>query len=206
MKKLLSILLLLALLCAPVYASAPEQVLSTTHRIAQATFLEGDVCSATAIGPHALLTDTHCELGSDSLGVDGQVTQIKARIRDGRDHTIYIVDMQFKVWAKIAKDASTKGDDIWVCGNPAGLPMLVRRGTYSGSINVSGNPFMILIANLYDINGFFGDSGAAIFNANGEIVDTVSQGLHINAEGDSFRLSVGYGLHFSPEQLQEAAK
>lgn len=206
MKKLFGSLLLLVLLAVPFssYASAPEPVLTTTHRIAQVTFLEGDVCSATAVGPHALLSDTHCELGSDMLGVDGKVAHILKRIRDGRDHTIFIVDLKFDTVAELAADAPTKGDDVWIDGNPAGLPMLVRRGTYAGSINVSQNPFMVVMGNLYDINGFFGDSGAAIFNAKGEVIDTVSQGLNIKAEGDQFRLSVGYGLHFTPKQLHEA--
>ena len=97
MKRFLPTVILLltfapVLSCATKHNPIVAQAHKTTHHIEMETILGGGSCSATSIGPHALLTASHCEAPSDVIAVD-DVKQIIVRvIRDGRDHSIYLLD------------------------------------------------------------------------------------------------------------------
>ena len=101
MKKLLNPLLLLLLLmlpfsCASMPETVPVKQVNTQslahkamHVMAQFAGEDGDLCTAEAIGPHTILTATHCMLTNpDSVKIDGAPVQITQRINDGNDHTI----------------------------------------------------------------------------------------------------------------------
>src|SRR4051812_16886486 len=105
MKKRLAVLLLLLAVLASV---SFHQFRAQAHRVANSQMKSAHmiamlsasgrkqaVCSATAIGPHALLTAEHCiEDEPAMLNVDLSTVnyQIVADNRDNRDHVILIVD------------------------------------------------------------------------------------------------------------------
>lgn len=207
MKKLVLLMLAFAL-SVPAFAHAPAQ-LAATHRIEmQSPVLDPDtgkpqhgICSATAIGPHALLTARHCDMvGMTYLKVDDKTALIKERMWDNADHEIFIVDEKFDVTADFERtDALRKGDDVWMEGNAAGWPQLVRRGVYSGNMMIEGK-----VAELYDYNGFFGDSGSAIFDEHGRIVAVTSVYVSSGNIFGEFKLMGAWPLHFSSEQIKAA--
>jgi hypothetical protein len=199
-----------------VYATAHR----TTHQIAEATIVsEPRSCSATAIAPHALLTASHCELPTNAIAVDGgnNIMEIQGVIRDGYDHTIYEVSGTFKNYAEFSSARQLVGDDIFLFGNPGELSDILRKGYVAKSPVDNASTLQRLFMGpaadqiTYDFNGFFGDSGAAIFNLQGEITGVVSQILtQVNPEQPgrvvSQNLMLGYALHFTVDQLQQAEK
>jgi hypothetical protein len=196
-----------------IYATAHR----TTHQIFEATIVESTrACSATAIAPHALLTASHCELPTSAIAVDGSnnIMEVQGVIRDGYDHTIYLVSGTFTNYAEFSSARITVGDDVFLFGNPGDLSDILRKGYVAKppleNVNALQRMFLGPLADqiTYDFNGFFGDSGAAIFNQRGEITGVVSQILsqsNPEARGAvSQNLMLGYTLHFSANQLKQA--
>ena len=75
-------------------ASIQSQHLST-YKIGISDILDSDEkghCSATAVGPHTLLTAGHCDLNTNKLTLGEEVVTILSVMPDGNDHVLYIVD------------------------------------------------------------------------------------------------------------------
>jgi hypothetical protein len=190
----------------------------TTHAIMEETIVEPTrSCSATAIAPHAILTASHCEMPTSVVAVDGGdgLMEIQGTIRDGFDHTIYEVSGTFKNYAEFSSARVSVGDDIFLFGNPGELNDILRKGYVAKAPLENIGDFQRFMLGpiadqvTYDFNGYFGDSGAAIFNSNGEITGVVSQILsqsepssHGGAVSQNFML--GYTLHFTADQLKQA--
>jgi hypothetical protein len=212
MKSLLSMLLALSMAISPSLACAnnmPKPVMTTTHRIEMTIVTSTgdgpvkrrDICSSTAIGPHALLTATHCDLGASTVNVDGTEAAIMARLTDDSDHTIYMLNITFGDYAKFGK-AVKVGDEVWLRGNPDGMNQLVRYGHFSGPIVIDDEKTSRKVGVLlFDINGWQGDSGSAIFDKHGKIVAVTSVGFTDGA----FALLGTYALRFTPAQMKQAA-
>lgn len=100
MKTLLAILavLLFAGCTLPIQALKP-----TTHRLEIAGHV---VCSATAVGPHTILTATHCLVGGP-LVVSGKAVAIVQRMDDKHDHTLIVTTHRFMHYAHIARRPAT---------------------------------------------------------------------------------------------------
>lgn len=124
-------------------------------------------CSGTIIGPHAILTATHCFDGVP-IKVDGETVRIRGRLDDGADHTIIMLDKTYPRWARVG-NAPRQAQHVYYYGHPGGLIDQYREGRVSGKSSDHGRIFT-----LYDINGWFGDSGAGIFNDDGELVGVVN--------------------------------
>lgn len=148
---------------------AIQRAHNSTHHIAEMTAIEKDLCSATAVGPHAILTATHCELGTDTLYIEGQKNpaHIEGHIRDEHDHTILLLSgITFPSFAQIdISNDERQGEDVFVFGNPGNWSDIYRRGYVSGTID-DGEITQVL----FDLTAWHGDSGAAIFDSNGRIV------------------------------------
>jgi hypothetical protein len=179
---------------------------ATTHKIEFRPVLGGGHCSATAVGPQALLTASHCEAPSNTILIDGTTHHVMAFFRDDFDHTLFMVDETFPAWAKVSNDAMQPGDDIFIFGNPSDFDDLYRKGTV-GSYPTRVFKTMPMAAEfLLDINGFPGDSGAGIFNTKGELVGVVSFGKLKETTKDkwpTYKLMGGYPLQF-PDKILEA--
>ena len=194
------------------------------HAHASAHFIEFDTilahskCSATAVGPHALLSATHCELGTDELELDGYTVAIGAKIRDGMDHTIFILPKtDFAGYAVINQTLPEQGDDIFYFGGPDKMTDWFRRGYVVGVtkpdelFSTPDDPTVIT----YDSNGYMGDSGAGIFNTRGEVESVVTSGIvfHVpdaetrpNPDMLTAKFMNAVAMKFTSAQIAEATK
>lgn len=173
--KIVALLLIAASLC---FADAqptgkpltPVQIAHrATYRIEQRTINTGGSCSATAIGPHALLTANHCEVASDTVQVSGTevrgMATIDKRLRDGLDHTIYLLSgITFPHYLDVDQSNSMEpGQRVYLFGNPGEWRDIYREG-YAAGIKppafLSLNPPMMM----FDFPGFYGDSGSGIID------------------------------------------
>jgi hypothetical protein len=208
-------LLLVSAVPLPAHNDVLTRAHKTTHQIELVTVGEDVSCSATAIGPHALLTASHCELPTDEMEIDGEDAKILALSRDKFDHTIYLTDVSFKDYATFSKDPLEVGDNVFIIGNPGELTDIYRQGYLAGVRH--SNPFMLALGVeepdvfLFDLNGWEGDSGSGIFNEKGELVGVVSVMAiqHLGSE-DSKKSSVfmkfmgSWGLKFTEKQIEDA--
>lgn len=157
-------------------------------------------CSGTIVAPSVVLSAMHCFEDEEDSGlplpppttmmVDGYKVNIVAIVSDENDHALVKVDFVFKSFAKIAP-VPVPGSRVHYWGNPSGLRDVYREGYITGYHRTE----MML-----DMNGFFGDSGAGIFNADGNVVGVISY-IHVKSEKDmTFRLMGAAALEFTPLQ------
>lgn len=183
-----------------------EHVHASTYHIEQETTVEQRICSATAIAPHALLTDTHCELGSDILNIEGidEPIQILSRIRDKNDHTIFIVNASFSDYIPITLNPNFyQGQEIFIFGNPGQFSDVFRKGTISGTNTGLNTPNQILV----DINVYSGDSGSGVFTDDGELVLTINEvGVLKSDEDMSFKIEASFPITFDQKDLDALYK
>jgi hypothetical protein len=208
------LLLLLASLCpaqteTPKPSTPVDKIHAASIHIFQRTLSGGGACSATAIGPHAILTATHCEEPTDALSIedfDGDVT-ITARIRDGFDHSIYLLDgIVFEQYADV--DLTNKleaGEHVYFFGNPGKWSDIYREGYVAGFL-IGGSIFdpHPPIA-LFDFQIFFGDSGSGIVSKDtNKIVAVISLVIVQDRSGASIQLAGAYALHFKQADIDRA--
>jgi hypothetical protein len=198
-------------LCENVHKNVIAEAHQYTHIIGFEEADGTDECSATAIGPHAILTASHCgaqqNLDTEKVSIDGKdVIVIGKPIRDGNDHVIYILNIRFKHYATISTQLLNVGDEVFIIGNPGGLRDILRKGYVVGYRKDRNDSNLIDI--LYDMNVFYGDSGSVIFNSDGQIVGVLSFTLFKIEDfaGPSIKLMGGHPLGFSSEQLKLAHK
>lgn len=205
----LFLVLCLALPCFAQRNPAIAKAHKTTHKTYGSTIGSGGSCSATAVGSYALLTASHCELPTDNIVVDGDPRKILRILRDGNDHTIYLLDGKaFTDVASIGYSAALEvGDAVFIFGNPGDLSDVYRSGTVARfdkpnglEAIFGGRPAQILL----NISGFFGDSGAAVFGADGAIVTVISTVNAQTRHDVSITFMGAYPLRFSAEQLSTA--
>lgn len=171
--------------CVSVPSVAPVSPQDATLRL---EYVDGGVCSGTAVGRHTVLTATHCQDGAQLWTVNGQVVAVLSQEDDGKDHTLLQVSIEFRVFAQIGGTLE-QGDEVEYWGNPTGLADQYRRGYVTGT---RGD--LILI----DAEGWKGDSGAGIFKA-GRLVSVLS--IAYSPPFTPFHLMGAFPLEFTPEQL-----
>ncbi len=178
-KYLLCVVLLPLLIAASSFAVDPkiERARKSGHYIAQEVLLVGEnFCSATAIGPQALLTATHCELPDNALSIRGvdENVEIVERLRDGLDHTIYLVrGTVFAEYADVDLSPVEVSEDVFMFGNPGEWQDIYQRGYVAGVLHYQGKPDIILFA----LQAFPGESGGGIFNSEGKLVAVLSSNI-----------------------------
>lgn len=158
------------------------------------------VCSGTAVGPHAILTATHC-LDYKTLVVRGHNVVVQKRMDDGNDHTILIVAQSFKRWSRFGA-VPARGESVYVIGSPGGLPGIYSSGNDAGTSTDDGGRMVYL----FNLPTWFGDSGAAIYGSNGGIVATVSEILTLNDGRAALYMVIAFPFNFTDKQLAEAAR
>jgi hypothetical protein len=227
MQRLLLSLILFFTLPAVPANPVIAKVHKTTHQIRLSGLMGGGgQCSATAIGPHALLTAAHCHAVTDTISVDGKNKDILGIIGDGLDHDIYLLGGDaFAAYATVSSKKQEQGDAVFILGNPAGFSDMYRSGTISGfEKNDDDDDMLEMLTDFlkkesgkkpeakrktprityYDLNGFFGDSGSAIFDQDGNISAVMSFVTGGSSQGFSSKYMGSYELRFSPERLKEA--
>jgi hypothetical protein len=208
-RKILAVALAVLSIAFPlqVSASGPDyaEARKTTHLIVEHTIVGGGAqCSGTAIGPHALLTASHCEQPTSVIMVDeDEHVKVLGLVRDGNDHTIYFVDATFKYWSPIVLRSPEIGEDVFIFGNPGKFEDILRKGYVA---NVMPKDIDGPEADILDMNGWYGDSGAAVFDADGNIIGIVSVVLVQNKDGVSQKFVGCIAFGFSKEVLEAARK
>lgn len=163
--------------------------------------LDDGICSGTIIAPSVILSAGHCfeDNGEEDLfpvpppttmRVDGYQVKILAIVTDDADHALVKVDFVFHAHATLGT-APAVGAKVHYWGNPAGLRNVYREG-YVTSYKHSQM--------LMNVNGFFGDSGAGIFDEAGNIVGVVSYIEAIPHFHLVFEMMGAYPLEFTPLQ------
>ena len=218
MRRILLTLALSLLLFVPAFGASPaiNKAHNASYHIAQETATgSGADCSATAIGPQALLTASHCEMPTDEIAVVGEGNDIEGmavivgKLRDGLDHTILLVkNIEFPVFVDVLQKKPDQGDDVFTFGNPGDWTDVFQRG-YVSSIQYDqsmaaalggGKPPIVLI----DFQAYPGTSGSGVFNNDGVLVFVVSE-LAIQSEHEAAIAFTGaYPMNFTADQLNKA--
>ncbi len=186
------LLLLLALTvsgCTGCVSLSEKRVHTSALRL---DFKEGK-CSGTAIGPHKVLSAAHCfAKDSGEMKVNGQATGYTVTARDGADHVLVVVQVRLTHWVAVGT-APTVGQSVYFYGNPGNFNDLFRRGYVSGTVQGY---------TLYDMQAWFGDSGAGVFDARGNVVAVVSS-IAIESQALSpgtFQMMASAPFKFTDEQ------
>ena len=189
------------------------------HRV---VFLGEGQCTATAVGPHAILTAVHCnEHGVTKVKFDMSMneTHLLSKTLDGRDHVIYVIDgPPLKNFVSLPDTVQVKSalsvEHIYIYGAGGGAYPPVRKDGYQINARV-GDPSEIDEREgleYYSIPVIPGDSGSAIFGGDGRVIGVVtwSKGLlkpgYDPEENESYdRIGAGYDIAFSRAQLDAIA-
>ena len=197
MKRIAALLLLVLLVAG---CATQLSALQRVHRSALILRTDTGICSGTAIGPHAILSATHCFVGAQALAINGEPVVVTDAISDGHDHTILLVDRTFTEYAEVGQ-APAQGDAVFILGNPAGLRDLYRAGHVAGN-TVSDN----VRVTLYDMQDFPGDSGSGIFDAQGRLVGVISIFVGLEENGARIQFAGSFGMAFTPQQWAQAGR
>lgn len=207
MKKLLliSLLSLALLLCScrtPTQRNVnfPSILASVNHQV---WFRSGDTCNSTSIGPHSILTATHCIKNEDdaTIAIDSKSRNVSViqKIQDKQDHVILVLGYTFKNWASISTQPIILGQKVFIAGAPGDFDPLYRVGVYSGWTRLDAHTVMML----FQIPIFYGDSGSAIFNQQGQIITTVTCNASLVGDHDYVGFACANPLAFTKQQLEQ---
>jgi len=190
--------ILAALLCVGLASCA--SVVDRAHENTVSLELSEGGCSGTIVGPHALLSATHCFGFGETLSLWRQPVQIVRRLDDGNDHTIIVVDRTFKHWAHVAPQWGL-AEPVFMFGNPGDLTDMFRSGHYAGMGYIRGQ-----LVDMWDMRIWFGDSGSAIFDSHGNVIAVVSFLYTLREEGGELTMAGSFPLRFSAEQWAEVTR
>ena len=213
MKKFLLLLILGLSLPALAISPAIDKAHKASYQIGQVSVSGNGRCSATAVGPHALLTASHCEIPTDALyirGIESNPVLIVGKIRDEQDHTIYLLQgVTFVDYVDIVPaDTFYSGEDVFTFGNPGDWTDNYQRG-YIAGIKVDrslaaamgqGDPDEILM----DFQAYPGQSGSGIFNTDGKLITVLSEEEIQSHHDDAIAFASAYRLNFKPEDIARA--
>lgn len=175
--------------------SVPDyaQVKPATVRLEFRSFFGMGICSGTAVGVHTILSAKHCfDSPAGTVHIDGKKAGYVIVADDGQDHVLVRVTARQDRVAKRGPKPK-QGDVVYMHGNPAGYPDLLRVGYVAGWFEN---------AMLLDCNNFKGDSGSAVFDRQGRIVGVVSQTFPWPNPG--WKLTAAFPFKFTPEQWKDA--
>ena len=193
--------ILAALLCVGLAGCMSQSAIrDRAHETTLRLVFSDGTCSGTVIGPHAILSATHCFTTGSDVQFWWMPHRIMHRMDDGHDHTIVIVDQTFTHWAKLGK-LGERGSKIWMFGNPGELSDQYRAGYVAGDADADGE-----LAATFNIAGWLGDSGSALFDSRGHIVAVVSFLYTMDAGAGQLTMLGAYPMHFTPGQLARAAR
>lgn len=130
----------------------------------------GDYCSATAVGPHTILTAAHCfeqKVVPQTFKFQDQDVTVTKAMEDAYDHVLLLTDHTFPGFATMESSSNKPkvGDDLYYWGTPGGLQHVMRKCYMAATIK--GDLMM-------DCNVWFGDSGSGIFDKNGKVIGVVN--------------------------------
>jgi len=160
------------------------------------------LCTATAIGPHALITANHCDEGKiRTIHLDYTLNtyHILYGITDTHDHTIYLIDgPALKNYIRLQPRLPRLGERVtsYGCGGKDFPPH-----TYAGRVitDDNGGDYSDIDAAwstfAFSLPAIPGDSGALIYGEDGNVVGEITYGSLFN---DGTRAAVSFALNFNP--------
>ncbi len=162
------------------------------------------ICTATSVGPHALLTAEHCLKNGDAtqLVIDYtlETHSILAVAGDGRDHVLLLIDgSPLRNIEPINAGTAQLNDVLTIYGDGGALyPPIPKYGRAvdcqdPSDIDVDAG---ILCTTIPVIGG---DSGSAIYNSKGEIV-----GLTTYAVAEAPYTNIDFALNFTSKEISQA--
>jgi hypothetical protein len=181
----------------------------------------GGLCTATAVGPHTLLTAEHCnDAKTDTVYVDADRNKIKAgtavgytivsRELDHQDHMLLDLDarqVSFTHFIPFKTGVRTpeQGEYVYWWGNPGGLRDMYREGLVEGSVPTSeiGDSDVDATGQVYLVQAAVigGDSGAAVFSMkDGSIIGIVTYGI------DDGQMMGSFPIQFTQPQIDNSRK
>ncbi len=188
-------------LCQPVKkVDVPEAVLNASTSIQSGT----SRCSGTIVGPRAVLTATHCEfIGTRPITIAGQPVKVELMLDDGQDHRIvFLSGVRFSEFTRLSETRAKPGETVWYAGTPGTSNLLLRKGYVAGPCDPTQCP--ILDSILLDINGYFGDSGAGVYNEHGALVGVVHGIVFRGEAGIQWKMMVMAYPQFPKEVFEKA--
>lgn len=196
MKKLLTLALSTILLFGSAIAqsnSAFDTAKGTAHHIEFRTVLEGDSCSATAVGKHTLLTAAHCVMGTGKLVVDGDETTIKNIQYDEQDHAlITIADKDFDKFVAIDQRDPKEKEVVFMWGWPGKAENPVYRTGQLKKIEKDEEGTL----DIWVLPSYPGDSGSGLISSDGKVIAVLSL-------GDKSADAASLPMAFSDKQLSQ---
>ena len=164
-------------------------------------------CSARAIGPHAVITATHCLSGRDVFGIKIDMSEethdIVSVATDGRDHMLLLIDgTAFKNYEKIKVGKVQINDVVTYYGSGGDeYPPVPKFGKVTDCQDPSDMDEAAEIV-CFDTSSIFGDSGSTVYNDKGEVVALVT--YLIDQGTGKPTTTVGFGLNFTQAQYDRA--
>lgn len=165
----------------------------------------GVQCSATTVGPHALLTAQHCyneAIAELKLDYARRAYHIKAVERDDNEHVIFLLDgPAFTFIQPVVTGRPRINAPVYIYG--------------FGKQNFPGTRKSGVVVDEYDpselnqregffytsINVIHGDSGSAVYDADGSILGLIT----FSIDQDPYHQQSGiFPLRFTEEQIQKA--
>lgn len=187
---------------------AEKEVRKVTHLVRMQSLDQDNGCSATAIGPHAILTATHCEAPSDLIGIDGtDGYPIVGHIRDGNDHTIFLLGgITFPYYAVVRPREFRPSEFVFIWGNPSIGPIQYVAQLTTGSY-IASHVFQGRIVDVFGMKSERGDSGSGVFDAKGNLIGVVTFGgmIKVPPDGRDARIAGAIRLNFPPSAYEKAA-
>jgi hypothetical protein len=190
--------------------AAVRKVEGSSHVIYMESPVAGQSgCSATSIGPHVLLTASHCEEPTGTLTIDGKSgVKILKIYRDENDHSILFLDgVKFDYVSKVTPRKLRDKEFVFIWGNPGGSGVQFVKDLRVGKF-LTQNVFKGRLVDVFELDSQHGDSGSAIFDINGNIVDVLSIGgnLVVPHYGDVENATGALELAFDQAKYEEAAR
>lgn len=167
------------------------------------SLLEQAGCTATAIGPHTLVSAHHCWVADSKLFLDGNKTPHEFQaIFDSHDTMLLVVpDVTFTHLDTFnpRSDSPVQGETVHFYGNPGGVLDQYRTGYITGhTIDTPDGvaPEQILWIAAAPVIG--GDSGSLVLDTKGQVLGVLTYGI---AEGKFFAF---FSPTFTQAQLRQA--
>lgn len=176
------------------------------------TFFRGNrsvgECTAIAIGPHALLTASHCnkdeKLTKIHLDIVMNDYHIQKTLTDDRDHDIYLIDgAPLKNFVEYKVRPAKSWERVHLYGNGGGEFPAHRldgvRLPFGDTSEIDLNQGVVK----FSLDVIPGDSGSAVIGDDGSIVAVTTYLWH-DHEGDEHGATVDFLPAFTEDQITEA--